>query len=138
MLFSYPKESERLLDPTAAPHGHARFFEPHIKPFLTLKHAGDTDLQASSFLPELAVFFEGQVVVGVDLLEQDWFKFGWDQSWSARAFECGEVVQVLVELQGPVTAATQARGCWCGVEKVGLVWNCCATSPAGFLLSLTV
>ena len=42
--------------------------------------------------------FEGQVVVGFDLLEQDGFKFGWDQSWSANSFEWGEVVQVSVEL----------------------------------------
>jgi hypothetical protein len=74
------------------------FFERHVSSFLTLKHAGDTDFHAAAFLPEFAVFFEGQVVIGFDLLEQDWFKFGWDQSWSARAFERGEVVQVSVEL----------------------------------------
>jgi hypothetical protein len=50
------------------------FFERHINPFLTLEHAGDTDLHASPFLPELAVFFEGQVVIRLNLLEQDWFK----------------------------------------------------------------
>jgi hypothetical protein len=85
------------------------FFERHIKPFLTLEHAGDTDLHASSFLPEFAMFFKSQVIIGFDLLEQDGFKLGWDQSWSARAFEWGEVVQVSVELQESVDAAAQAR-----------------------------
>jgi hypothetical protein len=71
---------------------------------LTLEHAGDTDSHAGAFFPEFAVFFEGQVVVGFDLLEQDGFEFGWDQSRSARAFEWGEVVQVTVELQESVNA----------------------------------
>jgi hypothetical protein len=67
------------------------------------------DLHARPFLPKLAVFFEGQVVFGLNLLEQDWLKFTWNQSWSTRAFERSEVVQVSVELQEPVYAATQAR-----------------------------
>jgi hypothetical protein len=65
------------------------FFKRDIDPFLTLEHAGDTERQARALFPEFAVFFEGQVVIRFDLLEQDWFKFGWDQSWSARTFERG-------------------------------------------------
>ena len=72
--------------------------------FLTLKHAGHTDFQASTFFPELAVFFKRQVIIGLNLLEQDWFKFSWAQSWSASSFERSEVVQVSVELQETVNA----------------------------------
>jgi hypothetical protein len=89
---------ESFLDHKTHLTGMVAFFERHVGSFLALEHAGHTDLHASSFLPEFAVFFEGQVVVGFDLLEQNGFKFGWDQSWSARAFERGEVVQVSVEL----------------------------------------
>jgi hypothetical protein len=74
------------------------FFERHVGSFLALKHAGHTDFHAGTFFPEFAVFFEGQVVVGFNLLEKDRFKFGWDQSWLASAFEWSEVVQVSVEL----------------------------------------
>ena len=52
------------------------------------------------------MFFEGQVVVGLDLLEQEGFEFGWDQSGSACWFEWREVVEVSVELE----VAVDARG----------------------------
>lgn len=64
------------------------------------------------------MFFEAEVVVGLNLLEQDWFKLDWDQSGAASPFERGQVVQISVKLQIPVDAggADSEHGCdffWC-------------------------
>ena len=45
------------------------------------------------------MFLQGEVVVGLNLLEQGGFVVGGDQAGSARSFEGCEVVQVSVKLE---------------------------------------
>jgi hypothetical protein len=45
------------------------FFEADLGAFQTFKHASLTDGLLGVFGPKFAVFCEGQVVVGIDLLE---------------------------------------------------------------------
>jgi hypothetical protein len=80
------------------------FFEGHSGALEALVHAGDAHDRAGGFLPELAVFLEGSVVVGVELLEQSWLEFGADFASSPGAFEGREVVEVALELQVAVDA----------------------------------